>query len=71
MLMNLLGAPDIAALTYDDKLQMLYGVRLRQKGRNDYEIIKCASCENASWQRAADVVLKDLSVNNSVYWFGR
>ena len=65
--MSLLGSLDIAALAYDDKAQKLYGVRLRQKSRNDYEIIKCAASENASWQRAADVVLKELSVNNSVY----
>ena len=65
--MSLLGSLDIAALAYDDKAQKLYGVRLRQKSRNDYEIVKCASSENASWQRAADSVLKELSVNNSVY----
>ena len=65
--MSLLGSPDIAALAYDQNAQCLYGVRLRQKKRHGFEVVKCASCENASWQRAADVVLKELSVNNSVY----
>ena len=65
--MSLLGAPEIAALTYDEKLQCVYGVRLRQKKRSGYEIVKYASSEHASWQRAADVVLKELAVNNSVY----
>lgn len=65
--MSLLGAPEIAALTYDEKLQCIYGVRLRQKKRSGYEIVKYASSEHASWQRAADAVLKELAVNNSVY----
>ena len=65
--MILLGAPEIAALTYDEKLQCVYGVRLRQKKRSGYEIVKYASSEHASWQRAADVVLKELAINNSVY----
>ena len=65
--MSLLGSPDIAALTYDSKTQCLYGVRLHRKNRHGCEIVKSASCENPSWQRAADVVLKELAVNNSVY----
>ena len=65
--MSLLGTPEIAALTCDEKLQCVYGVRLRQKKRSGYEIVKYASSEHASWQRAADAVLKELAVNNSVY----
>ena len=65
--MSLLGSPEIAALTYDEKNQRIFGVRLRHKKRDGYEIVKCASSEHSSWQRAADVVLKELGVNNSIY----
>ena len=65
--MSLLGSPEIAALAYDENLQCVYGVRLRQKNRGGYEVVKYASSEHASWQRAADAVLKELSVNSSVY----
>ena len=65
--MSLLGSPEIAALAYDENLQRIYGVRLRQKNRGGYEVVKYASSEHASWQRAADAVLKELSVNSSIY----
>ena len=65
--MSLFGAPEIAALAFDASQQRVCGVRLRQKNRGEYEVVKYASSEHAEWQRAADVVLKELSVNNSVY----
>ncbi len=65
--MSLLGSPEIAALSWDHKLHKVFGVRIRQKNRGEFEIIKCASSEHVEWQRAADVVLKELSVNNSAY----
>ncbi len=65
--MSLLGSPEIAALAYDEKSQRICGVRLRQKNRGGYEVVKYASSEHSLWQRAADAVLKELAVNSSVY----
>ena len=65
--MSLLGAPEVAALSYDPVNSVVRGVRVRSSRRDGFEVVKSASCSHSEWQRAAEDVLKELSVNSSVY----
>ena len=64
--MGVLGTPEVAALVCDHKRKTVYGVRLRKQKRG-LEVYKYASAEHSDWQNAANTVLKELAVNNSVY----
>ena len=65
--MSLLGAPEVAALSYDPVNSVVRGVRVRSSRRDEFEVVKSASCSHSEWQRGAETVLKDLNVNSSVY----
>jgi hypothetical protein len=65
--MSLLGAPEVAALSYDPVNSVVCGVRMRVSRRDGFEVVKSASSCHSEWQRGAESVLKELNVNSSVY----
>ncbi|MBE6381109.1 MAG: hypothetical protein E7047_09295 [Lentisphaerae bacterium] len=65
--MGLFGAPEVAALSFDWQNNRVCGVRLQARKRGSFAVVKYASGEHSDWVQAANCVLKDLSVNSSVY----
>ena len=65
--MGLIGAPEVAALSFDFQNSTVHGVRLFKHARRGIELVKSAVNHDADIMVAANRVLKDLSVTSSVY----
>ncbi len=58
---------EVAAICCNFEQKIVRGVRILQRARGGWKILKYAQSENPSWTKAVDAVVKELNLHKSVY----